>query len=130
MGLPVLERALMSSNQGGLDDYIICIAIEEVSGVSLRTIKESPYSWGTAMAFRSLWPEVRSSASELINGILASKQLSNQEKMERISAYGLLAVPIIKDALLQGGLEESLVSLLNDYVAARPLTDYEIDALR
>ena len=130
VGLPVLERALMSSSGGGLADYIICIAIEEVSGANVRAITEDPFAWATALDFRSLWPEVRRSAPEKILGILAANGLSNQEKMERISAYGLLAVPVIKDALLQGGLDESLVALLNDYVAERPLTDYEMSALR
>ena len=130
VALPELERALMRSDQGGLTDYLVCIAIEEVSGADVRAICQDPFAWSTSFEFRDNWVAIRDSLPVTIQEILRSSVMSNQQKMERISAYGLLAVPVLKDALQQGGLNESLVTLVKEYLAARPLTNAELDALR
>jgi len=128
--LPELERTLRGSDHSGLTEYLICIAIEEVSGADVRAIEQDPFAWSDADEFEKKWTEIKESLPESINEILYSRELSNQEKMYRIEVYGLLAVPVIEDLLSEKKLDVNLSASLSDYVSKHPLSESEKSALR
>lgn len=106
--LPALESELDRSADSGLREYLICIAIEEITQCNLKQFGDS--NWETASTFKVKWPKYLASMPTRVNGILTSN-LSAEDKGARISQLGAPAVPfVIDDAGLLSDTERSAVT--------------------
>ncbi len=92
--LPALEAELNSSANSGLREYMICIAIEKITGCDLKQFGDS--QWDTARAFRDKWPVYLRSMPGRVKDILASKA-SAGEKDRQIAQLGAPAIPFVID---------------------------------
>jgi len=118
--LPELERTLSESDSNGLNEYILAIAIETISHVDIRKIKDDEFAWETAKGFEKEWIDIRENANTSINEIVQSDKLSSAEKVDKLSAYGVLAVSelkkVMRDSTLAPSFKTQLEDILNEYV--------------
>lgn len=139
--LPELENMLKTSENNGLNEYIIAIAIEEISHADVNAILENPdgCGWENAKEFSGEWAKIKAEANVRVEKIIQSNALENKEKAALISDYGVLAVPVmeqyisnnkmersgndLKDELTQVmnsyGLSTEEVSMVSDYIEAK-----------
>lgn len=139
--LPELENMLKTSENNGLNEYIVAIAIEEISHADVNSILENPdgCGWENAKEFSGEWAAIKAEANIRVEKIIQSNALGDKEKVALISDYGVLAVPTIeqyisnkkigrsgnglKDELTQVmnsyGLSTEEVSMLSDYIEAK-----------
>lgn len=139
--LPELENMLKTSENNGLNEYIIAIAIEEISHADVNAILENPdgCGWENAKEFSGEWAKIKAEANVRVEKIIQSNALENKEKAALISDYGVLAVPVmeqyisnnkmersgndLKDELTQVmnsyGLSTEEVSIVSDYIEAK-----------
>ena len=98
--LPELENELQSSDISGLDEYIMALAMSEISGtdVSLITKGES-YSWSNAKQFLAEWKATKELVEIDITMLLMMDNMTEKELRNKISPYGVLAIPVICDVL-------------------------------
>ncbi len=127
--LPQLETVLRDTQNNGLEAYLIAAATEEVAGADVRAILGDDAVW-TAKEFQKAWADIREGAAASVEAILASDELSADEKCARIDAYGALAVPQLMDSLAKGGMEEGLAEVMAQRVDAWALTEEEVAILR
>jgi len=95
--LPELEYILQTAEKSGLIEYIIAIAIEEISRANLDRIagRTDELSWANSRQFASEWNDIKLNADESIMRIANSNELTLDEKMEQISFYGVVALPTL-----------------------------------
>ena len=128
--LPALEDALYNSKYDGLTEYLIAVAIEEITQADVKDITGDPYAWSDANEFSEQWKGIKESVPESIDEILQSNEWNEEEKLDRIEAYGLLAIPILEQELSQGEMEESFSEIVQEYVDDHPLDAVEEKSLR
>lgn len=111
--LPELEDYLDNSKQSGLVEYIVAIAIGEITGTNVNAIEENPSycGWATAYEFRDNWNDIKAHLSEDLENIINSESLSEEEKLDKINDYGKIAIPEIESYL--GEIEKSSSSEKN-----------------
>ncbi|MDR1393672.1 MAG: hypothetical protein LBJ62_06875 [Bifidobacteriaceae bacterium] len=118
-GIPRLEKAMVSADNGGLSVYLFGLALEDISGVDMAAIRGEQFRWSTAGSFLDKWFPVKENAAKDIQAIVASKDLTNAAKLTKISNYGILAVPALDqlkdskslDKELKAGIEKQLDGL-------------------
>jgi hypothetical protein len=64
--LPELERTLEKSEENGLNEFIIAIAIEEISQADVKEILDDEFAWDTAKGFKAKWDKVKADAPKSI----------------------------------------------------------------
>jgi hypothetical protein len=110
--LPELEAALFASEESGLAEYLLAVAIEEVAQADVRSIER----WGTAEEFRGLWFDIKQTIPERVDAIVQSGDLNAGEKIEQLSVYGVLALPELDRVIQEGGIAEELAFRLKEHV--------------
>jgi len=115
--LPELESILKDSDTNGYNEYIIAIAMEEISMTNIRGVLGDPnVGWGSGKEFEKEWSDIRVNASDRIDTILRESNLSTKEKLTMIEYYGVLAVPAIESFLntAESKLDNKLYSNLKN----------------
>lgn len=92
--LPALEVALNESEDSGLREYMICIAIEEITNCDLKRFGDS--RWEAADGFKVEWPTYLESVPDRTRDIMSSK-MTLDEKREELTKLGAPAVPYVVD---------------------------------
>jgi len=134
--IPELEKQLQSSDENGLNEYVIALAISEISGtdVSLITKGES-YAWSNAKQFLAEWKAAKELVEIDIVMLLQNDSMANKELRERIQPYGVLAIPVIRNILTDDNValtpaekriyHKELIKIVNE----SKLLENEIDLL-
>ncbi len=92
--LPALEAALNDSEEDGLREYMICIAIEEITNCDLKQFGDS--RWQDTVGFRSQWPAYLERIPDRTRDILSSN-MNPDDKTKAIRQLGAPAVPYVAD---------------------------------
>lgn len=127
IGVPALaelEDTLKRSEQNGLNEYILAIAIEEISRANVNAILGNvDYGWENAKEFLSEWTDIKLSATNNVESIIQSKTLTEEEKLMKVKDYGILAVPAINSYLSTSESRKSdeLVGKLNSLLESYEL---------
>jgi hypothetical protein len=128
--LPELERSLLESSDNGLNEYIIAIAIQDISGTDVDSINNrTVLSWENAKQFQAEWASAKENVNEQVKLIINSDTLTETQKSEKISAYGVLAVPELEQIISNGDYKSNEdLSLLKSIAEKQDLTvrDQEI----
>lgn len=94
IGIPALHALLsrMENNpdKGGLEQYIMAIIVEDISGVQLRDLG---FQWSTGAEWQKAFQEFRAELRQDYQKLTAEKSLSNSEIAARLNKYGLFAKP-------------------------------------
>lgn len=99
--LPIIAQKLKNSNDNGLNEYILAIAIERIAKVDL---KKNSAGWSTAKEFSQVWSKHLKNIPNSVDQIVASNQSENQ-KVEKLITLGTPALPFIMDKVEQGNIE-------------------------
>lgn len=128
--LPILEKKLQNSETYGLQDYIVAIAIEEITKTNLKNDPNT--AWSTAKEFNVEWDEFIDGASKDIEAIFSSTS-SIEIKIKDIEKYGLLAVPYLSKYSNQStNKNESAnndIQVINAYLKKLSVTTEEISKI-
>ncbi len=81
-----LENSLVSSDENGLVQYIISIAIEDISHTNVNEILGNEnFGWEDAHEFTTEWLEIKDTVTENVETIIQSELLNDEEKIEKIN---------------------------------------------
>lgn len=105
--LPYLQERLSQSENNGLQEYIVAIAIERIARVDLK--KKDSIQWETAKEFNSKWKKHLSSIPTAVDEISSNSKISPDEKRILLSGLGTPAIPFILDKIESGNSELSPV---------------------
>jgi len=120
--LPDLEDALYGSEENGLEEFLLALAIEEVSQVDVTAIESDPFAYSNTIEFRKMWSTIRQETPERVIAIVNSKEMNDDEKMEQLGAYGILAVPTLEKMVLAGELDNKLLERVEDRIESFDLS--------
>lgn len=114
IGIPALPALLsrMENNpdKGGLEQYIMAIAVEDIGGVQLRDLG---YQWSTGAEWQKAFLEFKAMLGQDFEKLSAQKSLSVVEKVAKLNKYGLFAIPYqLKLGLSESGLNETELKIL------------------
>ncbi len=101
VALPIIVQKIKNSNNNGLNEYILAIAIERIAKVDL---KKNGEGWNTAKEFSQVWSKHLKNIPNSVDQILVSNQ-SNNQKVEKLINLGTPALPFIMDKVEQGNIE-------------------------
>lgn len=93
--LPALEAELDGTAANGLREYIICIAIEDITNCDLKQFPDS--AWDRASVFRSNWDAYLHGMPERVSAIMSSGR-TPAEKATELQKLGAPAIPFMLDA--------------------------------
>jgi len=91
--LPIIVDELKDSDESGLKEFILSLAIEDISGIKLSTIEGE---WKDSDEFLDKYEMFMRNVEDNVNVIITSKEASKNEKLERLKQYGIYAVPYLK----------------------------------
>lgn len=111
--IPYLEHLIKSSENSGLIEYILAIAIEEIGKVDLK--KGSEYRWTTAKKFPLEWEKHLEKIPSEVKKIAYSNDTPEIKNKELIK-LGTPSIPYIIDLIDDGIIElsPSLYELVKD----------------
>ena len=92
--LPLLLEGLENSTESGLMEYIMSIAIEEISGVDIESLEGK---WSDGQEFLDKYQIFLRGVEDNVNVIMTSKILNEDEKVEALSKMGIYALPYIRE---------------------------------
>lgn len=118
--LPYLEKELKNSQENGLNEYIFVIAMQEISKVDINGILEKEYAWENAKEFESKWTHVKNTVNDDVLNIIKSDSLSLKQKENKLSCYGLLAVPAMQKNLknmrsMDVSVKQSIENMIQEF---------------
>ncbi|HCQ88811.1 MAG TPA: hypothetical protein DIU45_02425 [Clostridium sp.] len=120
--LPVLQYLIENKSP----EYILAIAIEEISGVNL---KEDYKGWDSAETFVSTFKSYLEEVPNKVNEIVYSNE-NDAEKNKKLKKLGIFAIPYIKEYLKDGETQyfSAFESLLqeDDVVEVNKKTDQAV----
>lgn len=99
--LPVLTENMEKSNNNGLTEYILAIAVEEIAKVDL---KKNRNEWSTAKEFLQVWKLHLKNLPSNVNSVINSNQPEDL-KVKELVLLGTPAIPFIMDKIEQGNTE-------------------------
>lgn len=94
--LPVLEAELAGSTDEGLREYMLCIAIEDITSSDLKQFPDS--QWDRASAFSRKWSTYLDTMPERARAVLDG-DLGSTEKARAIRQLGAPAIPFVVDGV-------------------------------
>lgn len=108
--VPEIEKYMKSSGKNGYREYILAIAIEEITKMDL---KGDNYNWECPITFKSAFDKHVKSIPSKVKEIRYSNK-TYKEKNEELKKIGTLAIPFIMEEIENGAeeLTESLFYLL------------------
>lgn len=92
--LPLLVESLENSEESGLMEYIMSIAIEEISGVDMESLEGE---WSSGQEFLEKYQVFLRGVEDNVNVIMTSEILNEDEKVEALSKIGIYALPYIEE---------------------------------
>lgn len=101
--IPLLHKKLSASPNDGLQEYLLAIAIEQISKTDLK--KEESTQWQDAKEFSSQWKKYLQAIPAKVDEISANMQLPTEVKLQQIQELGTPAIPFILDKIEQGNEE-------------------------
>lgn len=108
--LPLLVEGLENSEESGLMEYIMSIAIEEISGVDIESLEGE---WSSGQEFLEKYQVFLRGVEDNVNVIVTSKVLNEDEKVEKLSQMGIYALPYIEE---KNKLDKEVVSEAKDEI--------------
>lgn len=118
--LPALHNKLSKSENYGLKEYFLAIAIEKIAGVDLK--KNQSTFWDSPQVFIQQWSRYLAAIPSLVDKISSDASLPQDEKVKQLIVLGTPAVPFILDKIELGdeGLFSALIVLTkNSNTAAK-----------
>lgn len=106
--VPVLRERLEDSTSDGLEEYVMAIAIEEITNCDLKELEG--YEWSTANEFTETWDNFVEEASENVDTILQDT-VSVDEKIEKIKPYGIFAAEKTQEYMQKNKKKEDIKKL-------------------
>ncbi|WP_028544462.1 hypothetical protein [Paenibacillus taiwanensis] len=100
--LPILQDKLSASEENGLKQYIIAIAIENIAQVKLKPTSSA--NWDTGKQFLKEWRQHLQHIPQHVAAVVNSKAHQEQQTTQLIQ-LGLPTVPFILDQLKLGHKE-------------------------
>lgn len=91
--LPIIVDELKESDESGLKEFILAIAIEDISGIKISTTEGE---WKDSDEFLDKYEIFMRNVEDNVNVIITSKEASKNEKLERLKQYGIYAVPYLE----------------------------------
>lgn len=92
--LPIVVDELKESDESGLKEFILALAIEDISGIQISTTEGE---WKDSDEFLDKYEIFMRNVEDNVNIIITSKGASKSEKLERLKQYGIYAVPYLKE---------------------------------
>lgn len=126
--LPELDKSLSNSDVNSLNEYILVIAIEEITHTNVNGILEKEYSWENAKDFLYEWTDIKENVNNEVSEIVTSSKLTAIEKSKKLENYGVLAVPTIKDINKTNAIY-SFEKEISDLVSSYDLTESDLAIL-
>jgi hypothetical protein len=124
--LPELERLLAESENNGLNEFIIAIAIEDITNADVKEILDDEFAWENAKEFYENWSDIKLSADDNIEQIVASNDLTKAQKSQKISAYGVLAIPKLNEIIVENSINNKASKYIKKIIDENDLTNREI----
>jgi hypothetical protein len=90
--LPVLEQGLRATEESGLREYIMCVAIERIAGCDLKQFGDS--AWDRAEVFKAKWNDYLKGMPARVKQIMESGH-DLQALADQIAKLGAPAVPYV-----------------------------------
>lgn len=90
--LPGLEEYLLTENENGLREYLLCVAIEDITACDLKQFDAS--TWATASEFLEKWSAYLVGMPDRVDKILSSASPPAQQQKD-IAKLGAPAVPYV-----------------------------------
>lgn len=119
--VPIIIKDIKNSENNGLREYILAIAVEEIAQVDLKKINNAisiDYSktWSNAKAFAEKWTQHLHSIPDEVNNITQDSTKTDEEKINELVDLGAPAIPYILDKIQEGNtsISPSLYELLKD----------------
>lgn len=125
--LPVLEAELASSTDEGLREYMLCIAIQDITRSDLKQFSDS--QWDRASVFSKKWSTYLDTMPERVRAVLDG-DLDPTEKARVIRQLGTPAVPFVVDGAASltpaddAELTEVLVTLVPNAGSATSVSEF------
>lgn len=110
--LPILQERLEHSPSNGLVEYIMAIAIEDISDCDLKENKE--YKWSSPDEFSDNWSNFVKYAEEKIDTILNSNA-SEETKIKELEKYGKLSAHEVKEYIKENNDNKEIKTLQKFY---------------
>ncbi|NEW06337.1 hypothetical protein GK047_09960 [Paenibacillus sp. SYP-B3998] len=101
--IPYLQKKLSESQNNGLLEYIMAIAIEDIAKVDLKKKKSS--LWASAKEFDDKWKKHLKSIPTSVDAIVSDTNLNADKKIKELVDLGTPALPFIGDKV-EAGHEE------------------------
>ncbi|MBA2942446.1 hypothetical protein HZF08_29660 [Paenibacillus sp. CGMCC 1.16610] len=107
--LPALHNKLSMSDENGLKEYYLAVAIEQIAGVDLKQSQST--FWDTPNGFIQMWSRYLETIPSHVDEISKDANLSQEERVKQLIKLGTPAVPFILDEIELG--DEGLLSAFN-----------------
>lgn len=92
--LPLLANKIEQSDEAGLEEYIMAIAIQDISGIDVSSLEGE---WSDGQEFLREYKAFLRGVKDNVNVIMTSETLTEDEKMEELSKMGIYALPYIDE---------------------------------
>jgi|GEM_PF-2202826 len=108
--ISVIEECLDSKeNYNGIEQYILAIALQDISKVELKNYEE--YAWADVNAFLMSWEKAKDDVVIKVPQILSDASLSSEEKWVEIAKFGTLAIAPLQEFQIQAEADDMDSSL-------------------
>lgn len=101
--LPVLTSELDSSSENGLKEYILAIAIEEITETNMN--EDTVNAWSNGKEWAEEWNRYLRNIPEKVEYVVNDTVNSFEEKKQELQSLGLMSLPYIKDVIDEGNTE-------------------------
>lgn len=122
--LPEIEQQLNAATNDGLDQYILAIAVEQITQTDLKQQKQT--HWQTGKGFAVQWDKFLKTVPAQVEAILQGER-TRDEISEALAPFGLLAQPYLADYVEGQNLYPEAVLRYTDQPA---LSRQELEFLR
>ncbi|GAA0123413.1 hypothetical protein UT300018_27310 [Clostridium faecium] len=105
--IPIMIKDIKNSEENGLREYILAIAVEEISKTNLKKISsyetlDYDKGWSNAKAFAEKWTQHLHSIPSEVNNIVQAKNKTDEDKINELVSLGTPAIPYILDKIQEG----------------------------
>lgn len=107
--LPILQEKIEKSENNGLSEYILAIAIEEITKTNLKSDEET--TWETAKGFTQQWRAYLKNIPDEVERITSSED-ETVTKIQQLVSLGTPAIPFIVDKI-EAGQTDLIPALAN-----------------
>ena len=129
--LPLLLEELDNSTESGLMEYIMSIAIEEISGVDIESLEGE---WSSGQEFLDKYQVFLRGVEDNVNVIMTSQNLNEDEKVEALSKMGIYALPYIvenkqRDKVVVSEAKEEIQKEYKNNTVGTKISESEVEII-